>query len=107
MSEYYETLATRVRERIRTGKFRKMDPLLAARGFVGMIMHHFLIQELFGGKHYQDFDTEKVSKTLTQIWLAGMVKSGVPEHNANSLHRNGDLSSLKPSKNRLKVLQAI
>jgi hypothetical protein len=96
--EYYETLAVRVRGRIRNGQFRKMDPLLAARGFVGMIMHHFLIQELFGGKHYQDFDLEKVSRTITQIWLAGMVKSGGTEESINSIHRNGDISALKSSK---------
>src|SRR5437879_2097826 len=44
LSRYYETMAVRIRERIRSGVFRKVDPMLAARGFVGMLIHHFLVQ---------------------------------------------------------------
>jgi AcrR family transcriptional regulator len=110
MSAYYETIALHIRDHIRSGRFRKMDPTLAARGFVGMLMHHFLIQELFGGKHYQKFDVEKVSATFTQIWLAGMENTAVQDRATNGHfagHTNGDFRRLKPSKARLKVLQAI
>jgi AcrR family transcriptional regulator len=110
MSAYYETIALHIREHMRSGRFRKLDPMLAARGFVGMLMHHFLIQELFGGKHYQKFEIEKVSATLTQIWLAGMENTAVQDHSVNGKfagHINGDFGRLKTSKARLKVLQAI
>lgn len=70
---YYEALAARIRERIREGKFRRVDPLLAARGFLGMVVYHYLIQELFGGKRYQKFDPKAVSNTLAGIWLQGML----------------------------------
>jgi AcrR family transcriptional regulator len=72
VAEYYEALAGHIRERIRHGAFRHTEPLLAARGFLGMVVYHFLIQELFGGEQYQKFDAEKVAETLSQIWLAGM-----------------------------------
>jgi AcrR family transcriptional regulator len=72
ISEYYEVVADRIRERIRAGKFRDVDPLLAARGFIGMFFYHFLIQELFGGKKVQDYDVKIVSRTLTDLWLSGM-----------------------------------
>lgn len=69
---WYETLAAYIRQRIQAGVFRNVDPYLAARSFVGMVVYHILIQELFGGKHYKDFDPHHVSQTLTDIWLEGM-----------------------------------
>lgn len=72
----YEALAAHIRRRIQTGVFQNVDPHLAARSFVGMIIYHILIQELFGGKHYQQFDPRHVSETLTDIWLEGMKSHG-------------------------------
>lgn len=69
---YYDVLADFIRAQIRRGRFRPVDPHLAARGFLGMIAHHFQIQELFGGKRYQRFDPREVSETLADIWLGGM-----------------------------------
>jgi len=69
---YYEAIAKYVRKRIEDGAFRAVDPLLAARGFVGMVVYHSLIQEIYGAKRYQDFDVKEVSEILTDIWLGGM-----------------------------------
>jgi AcrR family transcriptional regulator len=69
---YFEALAGYIRARIRQGVFRKTDPLLAARGFLGMVAYHFLIQELFGGAQYRKFDAREVADTLAGIWLQGM-----------------------------------
>jgi AcrR family transcriptional regulator len=70
--EYYELVAEYIRRRIEEGAFRAVNPLLAARGFVGMVVYHSLIQEIYGGKRHQDFDVKEVSETLTDIWLGGM-----------------------------------
>lgn len=72
VARYYEALALHIRQRIRAGTFRRVDPLLAARGFLGMVVYHFLIQELFGGRRYQKLDTRRVCRTLAEIWLKGM-----------------------------------
>jgi len=69
---YYELIAEYIGRRIEQGAFRAVNPLLAARGFVGMVVYHSLIQEIYGGKRYQDFDVKEVSETLTDIWLGGM-----------------------------------
>ena len=69
---YYELIARYIRGRIEAGVFRAVNPLLAARGFVGMIVYHSLIQEIYGAKRYQDFGVKEVSETLTDIWLGGM-----------------------------------
>ncbi len=73
VAEYFDLLAHQIRRRIREGSFRQVNPLLAARGFIGMVTYHFLIQELFGGKRYTRFNPRTVSETLTDIWLQGMV----------------------------------
>jgi TetR/AcrR family transcriptional regulator len=72
VAQYYAALAEHIRKRIREGSFRRVDPLLAARGFLGMVIYHFLTQELFGGKRIQRFNPSKVSDTMTDIWLEGM-----------------------------------
>ena len=69
---YFEVLARFVRQGIAAGRFRKVDPLLAARGFLGMVVYHSWIQELYGGKRVQDFDLREVSRTLAGIWLRGV-----------------------------------
>ena len=69
---YYELIAEYIARRIEQGAFRPVNPLLAARGFVGMIVYHSLIQEIYGARHYQDFDVKEVSKVLTDIWLGGI-----------------------------------
>ena len=88
VADYYDALGDYIRERIRQGKFRKVDPLLAARSFFGMVVYHFLIQELFGGEKYQQSDPEQVATTLAGIWLGGMQTSvaGLPANGLNGNH---------------------
>ena len=74
---YYELLAEFIRRRIAHGRFRQVDPLLAARGFLGMVIYHSWVQELFGGKRYQKFDVQQVSQTLAAIWLQGMLATPI------------------------------
>ncbi|PYX33944.1 MAG: hypothetical protein DMG80_04115 [Acidobacteria bacterium] len=72
IANYFEVLARFVRQGIAEGRFRDIDPLLAARGFLGMVIYHSWIQELYGGKVVQDFDLHTVSRTLARIWLQGV-----------------------------------
>ena len=44
---FYDYLAGYIEQRIREGAFRRVDPLLAARSFMGMIAHHRLLHEIF------------------------------------------------------------
>src|SRR5205807_3201062 len=73
VAEYYDMLADFIRKRIAEGRFRDVDPLLAARGFLGMVIYHSWVQELFGGRRFQDFNVQQVSHTLAKIWLQGML----------------------------------
>ncbi len=72
VARYYDVLADYIRARIRRGEFRRVDARLAARSFLGMVAQHYQVQELFGGKRYERFDSRRVSETLADIWLGGM-----------------------------------
>jgi len=89
--EYYEAIAKHISKRIQDGVFRNVNPLLAARGFLGMVVYHSLIQEIYGAKRYQDFDVKEVSETLTDIWLRGMEirDDRNPRSKAKQNHRSG------------------
>jgi AcrR family transcriptional regulator len=76
VAQYYEALAEHIRAGIAAGRFRAVDPLLAARGFLGMVFYHFMIQELFGGKRFQQFDPAAVGRTLAEIFMEGMLPPG-------------------------------
>jgi AcrR family transcriptional regulator len=72
IANYFEVLARFIRQGIAAGRFRDIDPLLAARGFLGMVVYHSWMQELYRGKEVQDFDLQMVSRTLARIWLQGV-----------------------------------
>ena len=92
ISSYYQAVAAHIRSRIKDGRFRKTDPLLAARLFIGMALHYFLVEELFKGGH-QEFDLKKVSRTAAQVWLDGM-KPASTAVDTNGAHKG----ARKPSK---------
>lgn len=103
IAEIYEEVADYIRAEIEAGRFRRVDPLLAARAFFGMLVYHFLIQELFGGKKYQKLDMHEVADTLTDIWLRGMAADApVWEKVANTLARGEVPPATQQAKRRRK-----
>jgi AcrR family transcriptional regulator len=74
---YWDILAKYIRRRTRSGDFRQSNPLLAARGFTGMVAHYSWMQNLFAPGNYPQFDDRLVSRTLTRIWLGGMQSAKV------------------------------
>ncbi len=73
VAHYYDALANFVREQIDAGRFRAMDPMIAARAFLGMVVYHSLIETLFGTNRSKKYDNEKVAEELSSIWLRGML----------------------------------
>ena len=97
IANYFEVLARFVRQGITAGRFRAVDPLLAARGFLGMVIYHSWIQELYGGKTVQDFDLDLVSQTLASIWLEGVQAKG-----AKLRSKNAKMKRKRASKHQVK-----
>jgi AcrR family transcriptional regulator len=72
IAEYCEVLASFIRSRIRARTYRPVDPLLAARSFVGMVYYHYLAQEILGGSSFHKFNETRAAKTIAQVWLRGV-----------------------------------
>jgi AcrR family transcriptional regulator len=69
----YEQLADYIRAQAKSGVFRvDVDPLLAARGFMGMLIYHHQIQQLFGGETVHAYEPETVASEFVTMWLQGM-----------------------------------
>lgn len=65
LCDYIET-------RIGDGAFKKMHPLYASQAFIGMVINHIIIQELFGEKKRNNTDQERIIDTFVQIFLEGI-----------------------------------
>ncbi len=70
---FYDHLAAYIRTRIQDGAFRPVDPLLAARAFIGMVVHHRLLHEIFGVPMHRSH--EETVATYVDLFLAGLIKS--------------------------------
>jgi AcrR family transcriptional regulator len=70
---FYDHLAAYIRTRIEDGAFRPVDPLLAARAFIGMIVHHRLLHEIFRVPMQQSH--QDTVSTYVDLFLAGLIKS--------------------------------
>lgn len=65
-------VSTYIREGMERGWLRKIDPEVGARAFIGMIIYHSLIQELFPGDRHQKPDSRRLGRQLADIWLSGV-----------------------------------
>ncbi|HXH08365.1 MAG TPA: TetR/AcrR family transcriptional regulator [Alphaproteobacteria bacterium] len=68
----HEFLSDYIAQRIADGAFRSMNPLIAARGFVGMIVHYLLIHEIFGVKREAGVLPEQVVQMFVTLFLDGI-----------------------------------
>ncbi len=90
IAQLYERIGEYIRERIDAGAFRATDPVLAARAFLGMLVYHFMIQELFGARNHLKKTRREVAEELVDIWLHGMISRD--EHAAGSNGRTRALA---------------
>jgi len=69
---FYDFLAGYIRRRIDDGEFQAVDPLLAARAFFGIIVHHRLLHDIFGipmHRSYEDTVAEYVNMFLRGLLI--------------------------------------
>ena len=69
---FYDHLTTYIRTRIEEGAFRPLDPLLAARAFIGVVVHHRLLHEIFNVPMQQSH--EDTVATYVDLFLTGLIK---------------------------------
>lgn len=75
VADAHELLSDYIRRGVERGIFREVDPAVVARSFLGSIVCHYLVQELFGGNQRQQFDPYSLGRQLADIWLNGIAIS--------------------------------
>ena len=80
--ERTKLLSKYIRQRIKEKAFKKVPPLLAARAFMGMILHYVQSQEIYDLKKFFHFSQKKVVETFVDTFLNGL--TGDPRKNGNS-----------------------
>jgi AcrR family transcriptional regulator len=71
VASLYGILNDYIERRMRKGKFRKMDPYLAARIFTGMVNHQGLASTVFG-IHDLKGTREEIVSNIVDVFLRGM-----------------------------------
>lgn len=81
-------LADYIRQRIKEKAFKPVPPLLAARAFMGMIIHYVQFREVYGMKTLLRFSQKKAIHTFVDMFLNGLTgnqkKNGTQKRKANS-----------------------
>lgn len=72
--EVFEFLSKRISELIKEGVLRKVDPDVAARAFMGMVLYHSFSQELYGLKKYYKWPNGYVAGNFVDIFFEGIKK---------------------------------
>jgi AcrR family transcriptional regulator len=65
-------LAEYIRQRIKEKAFKKVSPFLAARAFIGMILHYIQSLEIYDMKKFFGFSQKKVVDTFVDAFLDGL-----------------------------------
>ena len=68
----HEFLGSYIDARIAEGVFRPVNSLVAARGFVGMIVHYLLVHEIYGIKRPAGFLPEQAVDTFVTLFCDGI-----------------------------------
>jgi hypothetical protein len=68
-----EFLSGYIARRAREGAFRDLDPVLAARAFLGMVWDYVLVREVFRQKEAYPQSGEVAAPTFVSIFLDGVV----------------------------------
>jgi AcrR family transcriptional regulator len=67
-----EFLSRYIARRSREGAFRGVDPVLGARAFIGMVVDHLIVRQVFGQRDEYPQPPEEVAATFVSIFLDGI-----------------------------------
>ncbi len=65
-------LSEHIKDRISDGAFKRLNPLVAARAFIVMVINYLFVQELFRGKIKGNIRRQDLVESFVTIFLEGM-----------------------------------
>jgi AcrR family transcriptional regulator len=68
---FYDVLATYIERRIDDGAFKPVEPLVAARAFMGMLIYHRLLTVLFRAPLTQN--PQDIVQTFVTVFMNGLI----------------------------------
>ena len=74
-------LASHIRAGIAGGHFRVVNSVIAARSFLGMIVYHYLVEEVFGVPHAQTLSPRELAEELVSIFIEGISANRIMSSN--------------------------
>lgn len=74
IAKVYGQLAEYVKRRVAAGAFRKIDPMTAVRGFMGMIINQVMLEKFFQykGSQLSELSNRQAAERFTDIFLASL-----------------------------------
>ncbi len=91
--ENFELLSDFIWKGIEKGQFRAVEPAVAARSFLGMIISHYLVQEFFGGG-CQTLSIRELAEEITDLFLLGVAASERKSHGPSAAYKRRALLAL-------------
>jgi AcrR family transcriptional regulator len=85
----HQQLAEYVKKRMADGVFRRVDPMLAVRGFLGMVIGHVMNKKFFlcpGGPIRLDVTNRQAAAAFTDLILAAMTNRDYAKGRARRRH---------------------
>ena len=77
--QYFRLLGRFVATLVQAGKFRKVNPVQAARGFLGMVFYYSMVETLFTRRTAEHKSNRDAGETIATIWLSGMLEDRAAE----------------------------
>ena len=70
----HRRLTEYVKKRIAEGVFRQVDPIIAVRGFVGMVMNQAMTRKFFrhAGREFVNFSNRQAAEKFTDLLMASL-----------------------------------
>ena len=82
---FYDVLAAYIKQRIEDGAFQRVEPLVAARAFMGMLIYHRLLTVLFQATLPQE--PQEIVRTFVTVFMNGLRTQASPRKNKLSQTR--------------------
>ena len=74
--EFKDRILRYIKQRITDGAFRQVDPAVAARAFVGMVLHQVQVRTIFSDTEDIKLSNKQIAERFVEIFLNGVSEPG-------------------------------